>query len=351
MVCGGIDADTCPQSAVVTSLRSEGKPVRFGVVGLGNMGRRHCQIINATPGASLAGVCDHDIKTAEAVAAELAVPNFAEYDSLLASDDIDAIVICLPSSMHGDFGIRAAHSGKHVVVEKPIDSQSIEGIKLVDACAAAGVKCAVISQNRYSPGLASLKRAIESGVMGQPVLARATVKWFRHDAYYTKSHWRGRKTGEHGGVLMNQAVHSIDTLQWLFGIPTEVTGYSNCSRPDVLETEDTAVAIFRWSCGLLATLEASTSAAPGFEEAYEVHSPIASMKVTKGEITYWHHVDGVPPPEPSLTPAGEGLDPKLQLFARQYMNIIQAISGDADLEVKPREAIAVVQTIEKIYCS
>ncbi len=325
--------------------------IRFGVVGLGLMGERHCRVIKAVPDAVLVGVCDHTPEVAQRISAENQALMFADFDAMIESDSIDAVVLCLPSGMHAEFGIKAARVGKHVVVEKPIDSQSGEAQRLIDACQAAGVQCAVISQNRYSPGLASLKAAVSSGLMGQPVLARATVKWFRHDEYYTGSQWRGRIAGEHGGVLMNQAVHSIDTLQWLFGVPTNVAGFSHCSRSQVLETEDTAVAIFRWKSGMVATLEASTSAAPGFDEAYEVHSSTASIKVEKGLVVFWHHAEGLPLPEPRLSVCPAQLDGKLELFFRQYVNIVAAIKGQASLEVSPAGAVAVVRTIEQIYRS
>lgn len=333
----------------MTKGRKVEHPVRLGVVGLGLMGKRHCQVISAVPGAELAAVCDHHEGLTVEVAREYEVPAFDDFDKLITSPDLDGVVICLPSGLHAEFGIRAANAGKHVVVEKPVDSQLEQGKKLIHACESAGVQCAVISQNRYSDGLAAMKHAVATGLMGTPVLARATVKWYRHDAYYTESHWRGRLAGEHGGVLINQAVHSIDTLQWLFGVPTDVAGFSHCTRRHVLETEDTAVAVFRWQGGMVATLEACTSASPGFDEAYEVHSPVASIKVEKGRIVFWNHNDGVAEPSVQLPPVAEGLDVKLGMFYRQYLNVVAAIRGAATLDVAPSEALSVVETIERIY--
>ncbi len=325
--------------------------MRFAVVGLGLMGERHCRVIQALPSAMLAGVYDHHEELGRRQAEAFGTARFETYEQLLACPEVDAVIICLPSGLHARFGMQAAAAGKHVVVEKPIDSQSVEAHKLVRACESAGVKCAVISQNRYSPGLAAIKTALEQGIMGKPNLARATVKWFRHDEYYSDSHWRGRKSGEHGGVLMNQAIHSIDTLQWWFGVPDMVSGYSHCTRPGVVETEDTAVAIMKWNSGLLATLEASTNAAPGFDEGYEVHSPIATARVEKGELVYWHHNDGLPAPAPNLCETPDNLDRKLKLFFRQYLNIVDAITGKATPGVAPMEAVTVVETVEEIYRS
>lgn len=323
--------------------------VRFAVVGLGLMGQRHCEVIAALPEAELVAVCDHDGARASQISVVHGVDATTAYDELIEREDIEAVVICLPSAMHAEFGIRAARQGKHVIVEKPIDSRSASAKKLAATCHQAGVRCIVINQNRYSRGLAALKFAVHSGIMGKPVLARATVKWFRHDDYYVKSTWRGRKEGEFGGVLINQAVHSIDTLQWLFGKPDQVSGFVSRSRPDIVEMEDNAVAILKWGCGLLATLEASTSSAPGFDEAYEVQSSIASIVVEKGRVVYWYHKDGLTLPEPFLEEYPDRLDAKLGLFYRQYLEILSSIWEMPNDLSTPAEAISVVETIEGIY--
>lgn len=326
--------------------------VRLAVVGLGLMGERHCHVIRALPEAELVGVYDIHADRAARVSIHFGVDVFTTYEALLDSEDVDGVVICLPSSLHADFGIRAARAGKHVITEKPIDSSLEKARRLQSLCQQAGVCCAVINQNRYSAGLAALHKAVTIGLMGTPVLARATVKWFRHDEYYTESSWRGRRDGENGGVLINQAVHSIDTLQWLFGVPDQVVGFTHCSRPGVVEMEDTAVAILKWNSGLVATLEACTCAAPGFDEGYEVHSPVATMKVEKGRVDYWYHRDGLPLPQIHFDEAPDLPDPRLLLFYRQYDEIIRAIQQDDPApDANCQQAVAVVETIEKIYNS
>jgi len=327
------------------------RDIRIGIVGLGLMGERHCRIVSALSGPKLVAVCDHHEKLATETAKLFDATAFTDFAEMLKSDLMDAVVICLPSSMHAAYGTMAAVAGKHVIMEKPIHSQSAPAQELKALCDGAGVVCAVISQNRFSPGIRAIKQVLSSGEFGTPVMARATVKWFRHDDYYTGSHWRGRREGEHGGVLINQAVHSIDILQWLFGIPDYVAGFIHNSRPDVLETEDTAAVVFKWKSGLIATLEACTAAAPGFDETYEIQSRIASIRVVKGQLTDWYHADGLPAPLVEQTQIPDGLDQKLSLFYAQYLNIMDAIAGRDRLVATPDEAVEVVETIEKIYRS
>jgi len=329
--------------------------VRFAVAGLGVMGARHCRVIRALPSAVLVGVCDAYAAQATSVARELQTRAFSNFDEMLASPDVDAVVLCVPSGLHAELGIRVARAGKHVVVEKPLACDESAARALVAECESHGVICAPICQYRYSDGFRALKWAVESGALDRPVLVRASVKWFRHDEYYTGSHWRGRRAGEKGGVLINQSVHAFDLLHWLFGEPVDVAGFCHGSRPHVMEMEDSAVAILRWRSGLLGTIEASTSAAPGFDQSFEINSPAATIRVEKQQVVYWWHKNGLRLPEGIRAPGEyEGvpdLDDRLLLFKMQYQNIIAAMATGAPLDALPGDAVAVVRTLDRVYAS
>lgn len=325
-----------------------GSPVRFAIVGCGMMGQRHVEILRATPGAQVTAVCDRDLACAQNIAADATIE--PSYDAVLARTDVDAVVLCLPSGLHADFGIKAARARKHVVTEKPIDINPTKGRELADACAAAGVQCAVISQNRFANGAATLKQALSDGTLGQPVLVEASVKWFRHDEYYAKSDWRGRIEGEGGGVIMNQAIHTIDLLLWYLGAPEALYPFTQQNRPHVMETEDTAVASIRFPNGVLCVMTASTSTYPGFQETIRVHGPTASCTLESGVLKDWKHAKEIAQPDaPAFEPATEGLSPKFTLFQRQYRNILGAIAGKEPLLVTPAESIAVVETARAFY--
>lgn len=323
------------------------REIGFAVIGCGLMGSRHVEILRATPGARVVCVQDRDRAAAEKAAGGADVADL--YQEVLTRDDVDAVVICLPSAQHAGAGLMAARAGKHVVMEKPIAITTVDAHRVAVECERNGVLCAVICQNRFSDAMQSLKLALDRGDLGTPILARASVKWFRHDPYYTSSDWRGRMEGEGGGVLMNQAVHSLDQLLWFFGTPTEVKGMTHRSR-GVLETEDIGLALLRFEGGMVATLEASTSTFPGFEERVEVHGTAGSAIVERGRMVHWsHQADRPQPAPPPFPPATPGLSDKYQLFQRQYLNILDAIHGRAELVVTPAEAVAVVETTLAIY--
>lgn len=327
------------------------RPLRLAVVGLGLMGERHCRIINSLPGAVLRAVFDHHVERMQAVAAEMDCRAAAGFDELLKDPDLDAVVICLPSGLHAEYGCRALESGKHVIMEKPLDSNIAGGRRLVEASAQGGGRLFVISQYRYCPGLAAVRKAVDEGLFGKMLLCRASVRWYRDDAYYLGSNWRGRRCGENGGVLINQAVHAIDALLWLLGRPQEVQGLLARTRPEVVECEDTAVLMFRWAGGAVGTLEASTSCPPGFDDTYEFHGEKAWARVEKGELTGWKHSDGLPAPVGGMRDCPESVPEKLKLVCRQYLDILDALSGGMYSGASPEDALAVVEVIEKVYRS
>lgn len=321
--------------------------IRFAVVGCGLMGQRHAHIIGATPECQLISVYDKDRGRAEKAAGSARIAK--DFQEILEDDSIDAVVLAVPTHLHADLGAQVAQARKHVVMEKPLAIDVGSGEQLLGKCAKNGVLCAVISQNRFADGNMALYWALREGLLGKPILARGSVKWFRHDEYYTQSDWRGRLKGEGGGVLMNQATHTLDLLLWFFGYPQTIAGLTASTRP-VLETEDVAVALFRFPGGPLATFEATTSAFPGFEERVEVHGPTGSCMNEKGKMVYWKHsADVPPPPPPHFDPPTEQLDPRFVLFQRQYRNILRAIRGEEALVVKPEEALAVVRMTRAVY--
>src|SRR5439155_23010882 len=121
-------------------------------------GHRHAEILRDTPGVKLTCLQDRERAFAEKIAQDEAIE--VDYDAVLRRDDVDAVVLCLPSGLHAQFGIAAANAGKHVITEKPIDIDIQAGTDFAEACRRNRVVCAVISQNRFADGVAALKLAL-----------------------------------------------------------------------------------------------------------------------------------------------------------------------------------------------
>ena len=192
------------------------------------------------------------------------------------------VCVCVPSGLHAEIGVRAARAGKHLVVEKPIDVTLAAADRLIEAARAAGVALTVISQHRFDPGLIELKRLLGDGALGRLVLAEASTKWYRTQAYYDSAAWRGTWAMD-GGSLMNQGIHYVDLLRWCMGPVTEVTAVC-ATQAHQIEVEDTALAIVRFASGAVGTILSSTAAFPGFPQRLEITGTDGTVIVEDGRI-------------------------------------------------------------------
>jgi len=313
------------------------------------MGLRHTEIIRATEGAEAVAVFDKDETRSRELAGRFSLRCAGSFEEILHADDVDAVVLCTPSSLHAEYGIAAAEAGKDVLTEKPIDTVPERARKLIEAASANGVCLSVISQNRWHEGAWALKKALDEGILGRPLLAHVSVKWQRDDLYYTSSDWRGRWEGEGGGVLMNQGIHYLDLLLWYLGDVSEVKGMVATSRT-VIETEDIGTALIRFSNGAVATVEVTTCAYPGFPERLELHATGGSCAIEKGKMVLWETKDGATPPETKWPPPSPpDLPPKYIPFQRQYRDFLEARSRKTEPVVRPEQALNVVETVRKIY--
>ena len=217
----------------------------------------------------MAGIYGPTRAHAERLAAQYGGAAHDTLDSLLDHRPLDLVVIGSPSGLHAEHGIAAARRGIQVLVEKPIDVTTARADALIDAAAQASVTLGVIFQDRLKPGPHQLKALVDGGRLGRPILATAQVKWYRTPEYYAGSRWRGTRALDGGGALMNQGVHTVDLLLWLFGPVRRVFGRTAAAL-HAIEVEDTAVAVLEFANGALGTIEATTAAYPGYARRIEL---------------------------------------------------------------------------------
>ncbi len=243
----------------------EGAPLRFGIIGCGGIGPTHAGAINQIEGARLVAVADTVRERAEKVAAKYGAARvYSDHRALLDDPEIDAVCVCTPSGTHADIAIDALQAGRHVVVEKPMDVSVEACDRLIAAEDASGKVLTVISQHRFDPATLLVKQAVEQGRLGDILLADASVKWYRTQAYYDSGDWRGTWAMDGGGALMNQGVHTVDVLQWLAGGVASVFAHIRTAAHERIEVEDVAVAVLTFASGAVGTLTATTAAYEGF---------------------------------------------------------------------------------------
>jgi UDP-N-acetyl-2-amino-2-deoxyglucuronate dehydrogenase len=243
--------------------------VHVGLIGAGNISGTHARACSGLPDVRVAAVYAPTRAHAARLAAETGAAVCDTLEALLAHRPLDMVAVGSPSGCHAEHGIAAARSGLHVLVEKPIDVTSERADALIAAAANCGVMLGVIFQDRFKPGVRRLKAIVDERRLGSPILASARVKWYRPAEYYSGSAWRGTRALDGGGALMNQAVHTVDLLLWLFGPVRRVYGKA-ATRLHAIEVEDTVVAVLEFASGALGTIEATTAAYPGYARRLEL---------------------------------------------------------------------------------
>ncbi len=255
-------------------------PIQIGLIGGGNISGTHARAAAAIPGVAISAVVGSNAAKVEKLAREHNARAFTDFNAFLSHRPLDLVVIGSPSGCHADQGIAAAQHGLHVLTEKPLDVTTARCDALIAATQKARVKLGVMFQDRTKPDIIKLKQSIDRGDIGKPLLIDARVKWYRPPDYYSGSKWRGVLALDGGGALMNQGVHTVDLLLWLFGDATRVQSRIATSLHKI-EAEDTAIAIFEFAGGALCTLQATTAAYPGYPRRVEVTG-------TKGTVILEH---------------------------------------------------------------
>ena len=243
--------------------------MRIGIIGGGNISDTHARAAAAIPGVELAAFQGANRERAARMAERYGAPVYDTVEQLLEHTPLDIVAIGSPSGLHAQQGIAAAQRGLHVLVEKPIDITTERADALIRACDDAGVKLGIFFQDRLRPAVAEIKRLLDSGELGRPVMISGRVKWYRPPEYYSGSKWRGTWALDGGGALMNQAIHTVDLVQWLFG-PVARVSASVATRIHTIEVEDTAAAVLEFASGAVGTIEAATSLFPGYPRRLEV---------------------------------------------------------------------------------
>jgi predicted dehydrogenase len=243
--------------------------IHVGLIGAGNISDTHARALRAMTAMEIAAVYSPTRDHAEQFAARYGGTAHDSLDVMLAHRPLDMVVIGTPSGLHADHGIAAAARGLHVLVEKPIDVTTARADALIDAADTSGVTLGVIFQDRLKPDVRRLKALVDAGRLGRPILVNARVKWYRPPSYYAGSRWRGTRALDGGGALMNQGVHTVDLLLWLLG-PVRRLFAQAITALHAIDVEDTAVAVLEFSNGAVGTLEAATSAYPGYSRQIEL---------------------------------------------------------------------------------
>ncbi len=347
------------------------KKLKTAILGCGKVAHIHAAGLQKIEESDFTAVWSRTPEHAERFAEQYKVKAYSDIKTMVAEAGVNAVIICTPHPFHADGAIQAMEAGAHVLIEKPLASSLKDCDIMLEAAEKAGVKIGMISQRRLYEPVIRVKGAIEEGKIGTPIIGTIQMLGWRDKPYYDSDAWRGTWQYEGGGVLVNQAPHQLDILQWYMGPIDQVFGlWRNLNHP-YIEVEDTAVAIIKFKNGAIGNILVSNSQKPGIFGKVHVHGDNgASVGVqTDGGAMFIAGMSTVaePPINDLWTVPGEEKmlkswqDDDARTFAAinatehyhhlQIRDFLQSIIEDRDPMVTGKEGRKTVELFTAIYRS
>lgn len=347
----------------MTSPATAPRTFRVGIAGCGAISRNHLEAFRALDNVQIVGVCDVDADRARSTSDSWGIPNAVSSVEELLALGLDIISVCTPHPTHEEVVLQAAAAGVNVLCEKPIATKLESAERMVEACEEAGVQLGVLFQRRFWPASQKIRSAIDDGTLGRAIMAQCSVMLHRAPDYYNRDAWRGTWESDGGGVLMSQAVHQIDLLQWYLGDVAEVYGKVNTYRHgDYVEVEDSATAVITFTSGAMATLQASTAVSPNLGIQLRITGETgASASLTEfpegsdGRLDLWAvgerivvepvHPEGVEP-NVDLSVINGQLIPFHKL---QVQDFVQALESGTEPAITGKDALKSLRILLAVY--
>lgn len=241
--------------------------VKFGIVGIGNMGSAHlsCLKNGEIEGATVVAACDiNSDKRKKAADKYPDIHIFKSVEELIESGEVDAVIVATPHKFHADIAVKALDAGLNVLVEKPEDITVTKAKMLNEKAKKSGKVFGIMFNQRTNPLFREAREIVKSGKLGN--LKRSVwiiTNWYRTQAYYDSGDWRATWAGEGGGVLLNQAPHNLDIWQWICGMPIKVQAKCEVAKYHNIEVEDEAIINVVFEGGANGTFITSTGEYPG----------------------------------------------------------------------------------------
>ncbi len=337
--------------SIITRESKKEDNLNFAIIGTGVAAEIHAKCIEEISETNLVAVSSLTRERAKRFAQLHGCDYYTDYNEMLKRDDIDIVCITTPSGTHAKIGIDVAKSGRHVIVEKPIDVSLKNAKDLIDACREENVKLSVIFQHRFADDIVTLKNAIDNGEVGRINFGAAHTKVYRTQEYYDRAEWRGTWELDGGGALINQSIHYVDLLYYLVGSIDEVFAYT-ATRGHEIEVEDEAVASVKFENGAIGLIEANTNAYPGFYSRLDIYGDngsviiqddrIVELALKSGKREHWNEsstFDHASPAVPS------------DLHKRQFEDIVNAIKSGRESLVNGEEGLKSLEAVLAIYKS
>lgn len=331
--------------------------MKIGLIGLGMVAETHVRAIAAAPDLHLTAVLTRDTERAQTFADRIApilghVPQVHTDIETLAASDIDFAILCTPPDTRQEIVSALAKAGKPILMEKPVERTTRAATRIVDICDAARIPLGIVFQHRMRQASRDLGVLLSSGDLGPIAAVEIAVPWWRDQAYYDAP-GRGTLARDGGGVLLTQAIHTLDLALSFTGPVTRVQAMARTTALHRMETEDFVTAGVDFASGAVGSLTASTASRPGGSESIGLHCANGSARLAQGRLSVdW--ADGTSQTFGEKAATGGGADP--MAFTHDWHQAViedfaAALRADRPPACTGREALRVHTLIDAILLS
>lgn len=325
------------------------KKLKTAIIGCGNISGVHVNAINKSNKAELVAVVDIIEERAKKAAKLHDCKYFTDYRDL-SKMDLDVVHICTPHFLHYPMAVDMLESGFNVLVEKPLAITVKQAAEMIETAAINGQRLGVVYQNRFNENALLVKKIIAEKIYGNILGIRGFLTWCRDKKYYQQDKWRGYYKTEGGGVLINQAIHTLDLLSWFVGDVRAIKGHVDTRvLNDIIEVEDTAEATIYYENGVVGLFYASNCFATNSPVEIEISFEKGSLKLIgdnlliTGDGKEYYNMKKKSSKYKSYWGNGH-----LKLIEGFYSDIIEDKEENI---IKGEEGLKTLQLIEGIYTS
>lgn len=274
--------------------------MKYALIGCGRIATNHVKAV-LNNGLEFAAVCDVDPQQMENLLAkhelekDTSIARYTDYRKMVEEVRPELVGIATESGVHAQIALYCIDHGVNCIIEKPIAMSMKDADEIVRRSKEKGVKVSACHQNRFNIAVQETRKALEAGRFGKLSHGSVHVRWNRNKSYYDQAPWRGRWASD-GGALMNQCIHGIDLLRWMFGDEVEeVYGQTRQQFHHYLEAEDVGMAVVKFKNGAIATIEGTTNVYPqNLEETLYIFGEKGTVKIggkSTNNIDVWDFAD------------------------------------------------------------
>lgn len=274
--------------------------MKYALIGCGRIATNHIKAVLNNE-LELAAVCDilpeqmESLLEKHELEKDSSIARYTDYQQMIKEVQPDMVGIATESGNHAKIALFCIEQGVHCIIEKPIAMSIEDAERIVELSKEKNVKVSACHQNRFNLAVQETRKALEAGRFGKLSHGAVHVRWNRNENYYTQAPWRGKWASD-GGALMNQCIHGIDLLRWMFGNEIEqVYGVTRQQFHHYLEAEDIGMAVVTFKNGAVATIEGTTNVYPqNLEETLYIFGETGTVKIggkSTNHIDVWDFAD------------------------------------------------------------